>query len=81
VKSIWEKKLYTEVCSQEARKDIILWKMDIWRLKGVTRNNEQGMCPVCNKEEGWSYILTSREIRSWKEELADKRFTSTDPEI
>jgi hypothetical protein len=33
------------------------------------------------KEEGWSLILRSAETRSWREELVDKRFTSTEPEI
>jgi hypothetical protein len=55
--------------------------MGICRLKGVRRNTEQGMCPVCNKEGGWSHILRCEEARSWREELVDKRFTSTEPEI
>jgi hypothetical protein len=55
--------------------------MGIWRLKGVRRNTEQGMCPMCNKEEGWSHILRCKETRSWREDLVDKRFTSIEPEI
>jgi hypothetical protein len=39
------------------------------------------MCPVCNREGGWSHILKCEEIRSWREELVDKRFTSIEPEI
>jgi hypothetical protein len=39
------------------------------------------MCPVCNKEEGWSHILRCKETRSWREELVDERFTSIEPEI
>jgi hypothetical protein len=50
LKSSWEKKLYTEVCTQEARRGIGWWKMGIWRLKVVKGNTEQGMCPMCNKE-------------------------------
>jgi hypothetical protein len=48
LKSSWEKKLYIEVCTQEARRGIGWWKMGMWRLKGVRRNTEQGMCPMCN---------------------------------
>jgi uncharacterized protein YprB with RNaseH-like and TPR domain len=55
--------------------------MGIWRLKGVKGNIEQGMCPMCNKEEGWSHILRCVETRSWREELVDKRFTSIEAEI
>jgi hypothetical protein len=55
--------------------------MGIWRLKGVRGNIEQGMCPMCNKEEGWSHILRCEEPRSWREALVDKRFTSIEPEI
>jgi hypothetical protein len=46
--------------------------MGIWRLKGVRENTEQGMCPMCNKEEGWSHILRCVENRSWTEELVDE---------
>jgi hypothetical protein len=80
LKSSWENKLYIEVCTQEARRGIGWWEMGIWRLKGVRGNTEQGICPVCNKE-GWSHILRCSETRSWREELVDKRFTSTEPEI
>jgi uncharacterized protein YprB with RNaseH-like and TPR domain len=55
--------------------------MGIWRSKGLRGNTEQGMCPMCNTEEGWSHILRCAETRSWREELVDKRFTSIEPEI
>jgi uncharacterized protein YprB with RNaseH-like and TPR domain len=50
-------------------------------LKGVRGNTEQGMCPMCNKEEGWSHILRCAENRSWGEKLVDKHFTNIEPEI
>jgi hypothetical protein len=50
LKSSWEKKVYIDVCTQEARRGIGWWKMGIWRLKDVRGNTEQGMCPMCNKE-------------------------------
>jgi hypothetical protein len=77
----WEKKLYIEVCTQEARRGIGWWKMGFWRLKGVRGNTEQGMCPMCNKEEGWSHILGCEETISWGEKLVDKRFTNIESEI
>jgi hypothetical protein len=82
LKNSWEKKLYIEVCTQEAKRGIGWCKMGIWRLKGVRGNIEQGMCPMCNKEEGWSNILLKCvETKSWREDLVDKRFTSVEPEI
>jgi hypothetical protein len=81
LKSSWENKLYIEKCTQETRRGVGWWKMGIWRLKGDTGNTEQGMCPMCNKEEGWSHILRYEETRGWREELVDKRFTGTEPEI
>jgi hypothetical protein len=81
LKSRWEKKLYIEVCTQEARRGIGWWKMGIWKLKGVRRNTEQGIYPLCNKEEGWSHILRCYETNTWREDLVDKRFTSVDTEI
>jgi hypothetical protein len=41
----------------EQKRGIEWWKMGIWRLKGIRENTDQGICPVCRKEEGWSYIL------------------------
>jgi hypothetical protein len=64
LKSSWENKLYIDVCTQEARRGIGWWKMGILRLKGVRVNTKHGMCPMCNKEEGWSHILTCAETRS-----------------
>jgi hypothetical protein len=56
------------------------WKMGIWKLKGVRGNIEQGICPVCNEEEGWSLIFRCDETKSWRNDLVDKRFTSVDSE-
>jgi hypothetical protein len=55
--------------------------MGIWKLKGVRKNIEQGIYPLCNEEEGWSHILRCDETKSWREDLVDKRFTSVDLEI
>jgi hypothetical protein len=74
--SSWEKKLYIEAKTLEARRGTGWWKTGIWRLKGIRGNTEHGMCPMCNKEEGWSHILRCGETRSWREELVDKRFAS-----
>jgi hypothetical protein len=55
--------------------------MGIRRLKNVRGNTEQGMCPTCSKEGGWSHILRCAKTRSRREEFVDKRFTSIEPEI
>jgi hypothetical protein len=81
LKNNWEKKLYIEVGSQESRRGIGCWKMGIWKLKGVRGNTEQGMCPMCSKEEGWSHTFRRDETKSWRNDLVDKRFTSVDTEI
>jgi hypothetical protein len=71
LKNNWEKEFYIEVCTQEARRGIGWWKMGIWKLKGVGRKIEQGICPLCNKEEGWSHTLRCYETKSWREDLVD----------
>jgi hypothetical protein len=81
LRSNWENKLYIEVCTHEARRGIGWWKMGTWRLRCVRGNTEHGLCPMCNKEEGSSHTLRSEETRSWREELVDKRFENTEPEI
>jgi hypothetical protein len=47
--------------------------MGIWKLKGIRGNIEQGICPMCGKEEGWSHIFRCDETKSWKNDLVDKR--------
>jgi hypothetical protein len=62
LKNNLEKKLYIEVCSQEARRGIRWRKMGIWKLKGVRRNMEQGICPMHSKEEvGVIYLDVMRQ--------------------
>jgi hypothetical protein len=56
-------------------------KMGIWRLKGVRGNIDQGMCPICSKEEGRRHILRCEETISWRDELVDERFISINQEI
>jgi hypothetical protein len=60
---------------------IILALITLIKLKGVRGNIEQGICPMCSKEEGLSHIFRCDETKSWRNDLADKRFTSVDPEI
>jgi hypothetical protein len=44
-------------------------------------NIEQGICPMCSKEGGWSHIFRCVETKSWRNDLVHKRFTRVDPEI
>jgi hypothetical protein len=57
LKSSWEKKLYIEVCTQEARRSIGRWKMGIWRLKGVGGEIQNRECVLCvtKKKAGATY--------------------------
>jgi hypothetical protein len=79
--SNWKKELYIEVCTHEIRRRTECWKMGIRRLKSAGGNSDQGMCPMCSEEEGQSHILRCEGTRSWRDELADERFTSIDSEI
>jgi hypothetical protein len=39
------------MCTNEERRDIGWWKMDVWKLKGMSGNIDHIMCSVCRKEE------------------------------
>jgi hypothetical protein len=41
--------------------------MCIWKLKGVRGNIEQGICPMCSKEEDWSHIFRCDETKKLEE--------------
>jgi hypothetical protein len=55
--------------------------MGIWRLKGIRKNVEIGICPICRKEEESSHIFRCDGTKMWREEILDKRFWNIDPEI
>jgi hypothetical protein len=55
--------------------------MGIWRLNGIRKNVEIGICPICRKEEELSHILRCDGTKMWREEILDKRFWNIDPEI
>jgi hypothetical protein len=59
----------------------VWWKMGVWGLKEIRRNNEQGICPISNTEEDWSHILRCEETRIWRHQILDKRFKNIDAEI
>jgi hypothetical protein len=42
--------------------------------EGVRKNNEQGLCPICDKEKSWSHILRCEGIKIWRDQVLDKRF-------
>jgi hypothetical protein len=55
--------------------------MGIWRLKGIRKNVEIGICPICKKEEELSHVLRCDGTKMWREEILDNRFWDIDPEI
>jgi hypothetical protein len=55
--------------------------MGIWRLKGIRKNVEIGICPICRKEEELSLILRCAGTKNWREEILDKIFWNINPEI
>jgi hypothetical protein len=65
----WEEGAYRELCTDEARRKIMWWKIGFWRLNSVGRNAEQGICPVCSKEEDCSHILRFGVTRLWTRDL------------
>jgi hypothetical protein len=48
--------------------------MGIWRLKGIRKNVEIGICPICRKEEELSHILRCDGMKMWREEILYNRF-------
>jgi hypothetical protein len=40
-------------------------------MKGIRRNNEMGICPICSKEEEWNLIMRCDETKAWNDEFLD----------
>jgi hypothetical protein len=81
LKTDWQKEDYTSVTTRESRRNIVWWRMGIWRLKCIRKNVEIGICPICRKEEELCHILRCDRMKMWREEILDKRFWNIDPEI
>jgi hypothetical protein len=50
-------------------------------VKGIRRNTDHVMCPICRKEKGWNHILICEGSISLTEKLANKKFANTNSEI
>jgi hypothetical protein len=80
LKRNWQKEDYTSITTRESRRNMVWWRMRIWRLKGIRKNVEIGISPICRKEEELSHILRCDGTKMWREEILDKRFWNIDPE-
>jgi hypothetical protein len=62
------------------RRGLGWWKMGNWRLRRMKGNTDQGICPVCRKEDGWSHIQQCEEgTRNWREKLLEKNVHKNTP--
>jgi hypothetical protein len=68
-----EKEEYVELCTGDARRGIIWWKI------GVRMISEQEICPICSKED-WCPTLRCGGTKIWKHQILDKRFRNVDAE-
>jgi hypothetical protein len=66
--------VYTELGTGKASRRIMWWKMGVCRLKGVRRNSQKQICPICSKGEDSSHVLGSESTEIWKAVILDNRF-------
>jgi hypothetical protein len=64
-----EEEEHIELCTREARRGIIWWKIGAWRLKEVGRNSEEGICATRGKKKDWSHILKGEGTKIWKDRI------------
>jgi hypothetical protein len=81
LKMSWQKEVYTSITTRESSRSIVWWRMGIWRLKGIRKNVEIGICPICRKEKESSHILRCDGMKMGREEILDKRSWNINPEI
>jgi hypothetical protein len=43
--NLW-KEAYRELSTGEVRKRTVWWKIGVWRLNGIRRNNKEEVCPT-----------------------------------
>jgi hypothetical protein len=67
--------------SKYVRGGRMLWKMEVRRLKGVRKDNEHRVCPICSKAEVWGHMLRCEGTKIWRNQILGKRFKNIDPEI
>jgi hypothetical protein len=44
-------------------------------------SNEQGIYPMCSKEDDWSHVLCCKGTVIWNDRIFDKRLRNIDAEI
>jgi hypothetical protein len=44
-------------------------------LEGMRGNTDNGVCPVCGREEGGSHMLLCEGTRNWRDKWLERRFT------
>jgi hypothetical protein len=81
LKSSWEREKNIDICTFEERKGTGRWKMGVWRLRGMRRNIDKGVCPVCRTEGGGKHILQCEGARVWRDRWLERKFTSIHTEI
>jgi hypothetical protein len=52
------------ICTREERKEIVWWRVGVWRLKELRRGLEIGMCKIYKKGKtcGRIRMLASKEM-------------------
>jgi hypothetical protein len=73
MKLLWARDDYVMCCSENDRRGIVWFRAGIWKLRGMRKGLEIGMCPLCNAEEDVVHItLKFTETRRLREHLSRK---------
>jgi hypothetical protein len=51
MKQKWGREDYIELCSRNERNGLAWLKAGVWKLRGIRRGWEKGICPLCRDNE------------------------------
>jgi hypothetical protein len=75
------RELYISCCKIKDRNAIEGFRLGMWKLRGLRKGAERGICPSCEVQENQSHILpTCREMKRWRQ-LFNKQRLKINKEI
>jgi hypothetical protein len=75
MKQEWAREEYIVCCTRNERSGLAWFKTGIWKLRGMRKGFEKGICPLCSEDEGVIHILLKYlETRKWREQFLSRKW-------
>ena len=82
MKKTWGKEEYINRCSKNEIMGFAWWRLGVWKLRGIRKNFDRGICPLCyGRENAQHIILECRATVHWRVKYMDKKLLELNPDL